>query len=151
MTGAGEPLFVDTNVLIFAALYQAPEHRLALTRLTELERAGYQLWISRQVLREFVAVLTRRNYYVKPLSRKAVLAAVHALAAGFNVADDTAVTTAQLMQLMTSEELHGRNVHDGNIVATMLQHGIGVLLTDNVRNFAQFAGSIRIMPLREKE
>jgi predicted nucleic acid-binding protein len=40
----------------------------------------------------------------------------------------------------------GRQVHDTNIVATMLEHGIYRLLTFNAADFRRFAGIIALKP-----
>ena len=41
----------------------------------------------------------------------------------------------------------GKQVHDANIVATMLAHGIPRLLTHNVTDFTRFAAIIAVEPL----
>ncbi len=58
MTDA-EPLFIDTNILIYANVATAPLHEQALSAIKEADQAGRPLWISRQVLREFIAARTR--------------------------------------------------------------------------------------------
>ena len=50
-----EPLFLDTNVLIRATLDTAPLHEEAPHVLEHHDKAGAESWISRQVLREYVA------------------------------------------------------------------------------------------------
>ena len=49
MTDA-EPLFVDTNVLVYANVAGSPFHEQALTAIQAAHRSGRPLWISRQVL-----------------------------------------------------------------------------------------------------
>ena len=44
---ASSPVFVDTNVLIYAKLAKSPMHGTAVDALRNLERAGVELWISR--------------------------------------------------------------------------------------------------------
>jgi predicted nucleic acid-binding protein len=41
----------------------------------------------------------------------------------------------------------GRQVHDANVVATMLEHGVRRLLTFNAADFRRFARIIDIEPL----
>lgn len=48
-----EPVFVDTNILIHANDEDSAFHGYARTRLMELETSGCDLWINRQVLREY--------------------------------------------------------------------------------------------------
>ncbi len=49
------------NILIYANLARSPFHRVAQERLTVLDEQGINLWISRQVLREYLAAMTRRG------------------------------------------------------------------------------------------
>lgn len=62
----------------------------------------------------------------------------------FQVADDTATVTAQLIKLMGDFQIGGKQVHDANIVASMLAYGIPRLLTHNVKDFERFEEMIRI-------
>ncbi|MGA2597613.1 MAG: hypothetical protein ABSH09_11570 [Bryobacteraceae bacterium] len=55
----GSPIFLDTNILVYASFPGAPFYDAARARLGELERAGAVFWASRQVLREFLASTTR--------------------------------------------------------------------------------------------
>ena len=55
--GDADTWFVDTNVLVYANIAQAPLHTVALTRLQQLARSGATLWISRQVLRSIWRLL----------------------------------------------------------------------------------------------
>jgi predicted nucleic acid-binding protein len=59
--------FVDTNVLVYATAVGAPfrvQARAALARLA----IGGTLSVSRQVLREYIAVMTRQQNWGKPLA-----------------------------------------------------------------------------------
>jgi predicted nucleic acid-binding protein len=55
--------------------------------------------------------------------------------------------TANLLHLLTTVPVAGRQVHDANIVATMLAHGVPKLLTHNTADFARFAAVITVVPL----
>jgi predicted nucleic acid-binding protein len=61
-TADAEAVFLDTNVLIYANVAESPFHQIALRAVESRARAGVELWISRQVLREYLAVLTRRVF-----------------------------------------------------------------------------------------
>ena len=62
----------------------------------------------------------------------------------FQVADDTAIVTAQLINLMKNIKAGGKQVHDANIVATMLAYNIPCLLTHNIKDFQRFEDAIKI-------
>src|SRR2546421_3766191 len=66
-TGGAEPVFVDTNILIYASVPETTLHEPALNAIQARTAAGGALWISRQVLREFLATLTRPQLYSGPI------------------------------------------------------------------------------------
>lgn len=66
----------------------------------------------------------------------------------FEVVHEAADTTARLAELLRQTQHSGRGIHDCNIVATMLAHGIPAVLTDNSRNFSAFGDCIQVESLR---
>lgn len=136
-------LFVDTNVLVYANVAEAPLHAQALGALTRARESGRTLWISRQVLREYLTTLTRPQAFAA-VPRATVLEQVQLFVERFEVADDTAAITEQLCRLMTEIPVGGKQVHDANIVATMLVYGIPAVLTHNGQDFARFGQRVRV-------
>lgn len=67
----------------------------------------------------------------------------------FNIADETEAVTTQLLALMKAVPTGGKQVHDANVVATMLAYGIDTLLTTNVEDMKRFAGRITILSLED--
>lgn len=146
MTGA-EPLasalFIDTNVLVYANVSEAPQHQVALAAIDQARKDGRTLWISRQVLREYLGTLTRPQVF-QDVPLTTVLEQVRLFQNHFEIADDTNVVTDQLMQLMNDIPIGGKQVHDANIVATMLAHDIPALLTHNGKDFERFTDRIAV-------
>jgi len=79
VTLGDRPIFIDTNILIYANVASAPYHQLAIEMLQNLDCLGIELWLSRQI-------------------------------------------------------------HDANIIATMLTAGIDRLLTHDVKDFVHPRG-----------
>ena len=52
--------------------------------------------------------------------------------------DETVEVARRLRQLALTYGLHGKRLHDANIVATMSIHGIHALVTQNPGDFAPF-------------
>jgi predicted nucleic acid-binding protein len=77
MTDA-EPLFVDTNVL-YANIATAPLHAQALHALKATHQAERPLWISRQVLREFIVTRTRPQTFAQPSTPEVVIERVRSM------------------------------------------------------------------------
>ena len=143
MTDA-EPLFIDTNILIYANVANTPQHERALSAIKMAHQAGRALWISRQVLREFIAARTRPQTFAQPSTPAVIIERASYLADRFQVADDTAAVTKQLIKLMENFKINGKQIHNANIVATMLAYDIPCLLTHNVKDFERFGEVIRI-------
>ncbi len=140
---AADPLFVDTNVLIYANVLEAPLHERALGAIYAAQQAGRTLWISRQVIREYLVVMTRPQAF-ENLPRTTVLEQVKQFAAHFHVGDDTSAVTAHLLALMATYAIGGKQVHDANLVATMQANSLRCLLTHNTEDFQRFAHIITL-------
>lgn len=73
-------VFVDTNVLVYATVSNLPAHEDAVAALLELEADQDGVCISRQVIRELLAVLTRHGGRSLNVPRAQALSAVEAWA-----------------------------------------------------------------------
>jgi predicted nucleic acid-binding protein len=147
VTTAGRRLFVDTNILMYSVLTASPFHAAADESLNALDTAGAELWTSRQILREFVAAMTRPGVASPMPPVASVLADVRRFATQFRIAEDGPLVTDELLRLIAAIPCGGKQVHDANIVATMLAHRIPTLLTHNVPDFQRFTTLITIQPL----
>lgn len=139
---AADPVFIDTNVLVFATFDQAPWHAASRKALEDLYAAGAILWVSRQVLRECLVQLTRPQPF-GTIPHAEGLAAVEEFTAQFSVANETEAVSMQLRELVRDHCVCGKQVHDANIVATMIVEKIPELLTWNTKDFARFGSLIR--------
>jgi len=137
------PLFIDTNILVYANVIETPFHEQALAAINTAHEAGRTIWISRQVIREYLVTLTRPQVFVN-LPRATVLEQVDQFILRFQVTDDTAAVSEQLFNLMSNFKIGGKQVHDANIVASMLAYDIPCLLTHNVKDFRRFGEVIKI-------
>jgi len=146
-TAAGDPIFVDTNVVVYASVPESPFHTDALAAIRAQVQAGSPLWISRQIMREFLATLSRPQTFGGPVPGPTLAAAVRRLQRRFYVAEEGPATTGHLLDLITQYAIGGKQIHDANIVATMQAHGVPRLLTHNTADFARFAGLITVLPL----
>lgn len=142
-----ESVFVDSNILIYADVPAAPENRSARTRLEELASEDADLWISRQVLREYMACMTRPQAFMKAIPSAEVVDDIRRWESQFKIAEDGPSVTDQLLFLLGSVPVGGKQVHDANIVATMLAHGLKRILTHNVADFRRFSPWIDVIPL----
>jgi predicted nucleic acid-binding protein len=146
MTDA-KPIFLDTNILAYATSPDSPFHAAARTGLAELARAGHRGVISSQVIREYYATVTRLLPGGMIPSLAPVLANIARFRAAYLLVDDTEQVTQTLLTLVQSRPVGGRQIHDANLVATMLTYGIDELYTHNAAHFARFADVITVRPL----
>ncbi|OUL33277.1 type II toxin-antitoxin system VapC family toxin [Nostoc sp. 106C] len=129
MQTINHPVFIDTNILVYANLALSPFHVQATKQLQELAEQGIELWISRQTLREYLAAMTRRGDLTGQIPVASVVADVRDFSTYFRLAEDNSLVTQRLLTLMETIPIGGKQVHDANIVATMLVYGIPQLLT----------------------
>jgi len=140
-------VFIDTNILVYVNLTLSPFHLQATKRLQEFAEQGIDLWISRQTLREYLAAMTRRSDLTREIPAASLVGDVRDFANQFCLAEDSSQVTERLLTLMETISIGGKQVHDANIVATMLVYGIPQLLTHNTADFARFSELITVLPL----
>lgn len=105
------------------------------------------MWVSRQVLREYLAVLSRPQTFAVALPMAHLAAEVGNLQQRFQVADENEHVTDRLLALLVEVGAGGKQVHDADIVATMLTFSIPRLLTANPTDFARYAHLVQVVPL----
>lgn len=148
-TPIAERIFLDTNVLLAASDESRREHMQAREALTGWPAAGTVLYLSGQVIREYLAVATRpvRLNGLGMTQTEAVRNARVFRARSSVLVEDAGVND-QLLALLDSVSCTGKNVHDANLVATMLAHGIDTLLTSNIDDFARYGDVVTVVSLR---
>ena len=137
-------MFVDTNVLVNARIREAPHHEIAREGLERGLRGPEPLRISRQIMREYLAVVTRPQVWPVPLTRREALDDIGRLDRTFDLLEDGPRVTDALLALCRDVEVGGKQVHDANIVATMLAHGERRLLTFNAVDFRRYGDRIEL-------
>ncbi len=92
--------FVDTNVLLRAFHRTFPEHERVRALVDQLLHEDCELWISRQVIREYLVQVTHPNTFTPPLTIAQVIRQLAQIEALFRIADDTHDVTAHLLALL---------------------------------------------------
>ncbi|MCB9455245.1 MAG: type II toxin-antitoxin system VapC family toxin [Anaerolineaceae bacterium] len=137
--------FVDTNILLRAVLPEMPQHVQIDALLKHTLREGTELWISGQVIREFIVQTTHPRTLNEPLTVTQIVREVEAMKSLFRIADETTTVRDKLLELLQTHPTGGKQVHDANIVATMQVYGINILFTLNVADFKRFSDVITII------
>ena len=140
-------MFIDTNILVNSRILEAPQHETARAMLERALQDDEPVRISRQVVREYLAVVTRPQTWPVAISRADALDDVNRLIGSFEVLEDGPAVTERLVELCREVQVGGRQIHDANIVATMLTHGERRLLTFNVGDFRRYRDRIELVGL----
>ena len=141
-------MFVDTNILVSARIAAAPDHERAAAGLDRAMERGEGVAISRQIMREFLSVVTRPQIWAetrRPIPMRQALAEVRRIAEAFDILEDCADVSEMLFHLCQNYPVGGRQIHDANIVATMLAYGERRLLTFNAADFRRYGDIIELV------
>ena len=148
LAAAPDRVMLDTNVLLAATDEGRAEHRDALKVLNDWAAAHTDLCTSGQVLREYLAVATRsREQNGLGLSLPGALGNVRAIRGRTTLLAEDSKVADRLLGLLADVECRGKQVHDANLVATMLVHGIGAVVTINLEDFARFEQHVSLIRL----
>lgn len=144
-------MFVDTNVLVAARFVTAPAHVSACRSLNRAGNSGEPLYISRQIVREYLGAVTRPQTWAASIGMSDALEDAMRLVSSFAVLEDGPHVMSMLTALCREVPVAGKQIHDANIAATMLAHGERRLLTFNTRDFRRFGERIELVEIEAVE
>ena len=142
-------VFLDTNILIYAKLEKSIFHEAVVAKLDEMLAEGFEFWISRKVIREYLACITREDSLKQILTSELIQKDISEFQENFKVADENDLVTEMLLDLYNQEMIIGKQTHDANIVATMRTYEIEYLYTYNVDDFKRFLSFIKMIDLKK--
>ena len=140
--------FLDTNILLTATDESRENHISAKNLISSFGKSGRMGSISGQVAREYLVVATRPlrvNGF--GLQTSDALRNLDYFLSFLGILDETTDTAIQLRKLAEKYNLNGKRIHDANIVATMMTHGIKQLITENPADFSCFT-EIQLLAIR---
>jgi predicted nucleic acid-binding protein len=130
---------LDTNVLLAATDEGRAAHDQALKIINDWPGRGTTLYISGQIVREYLAVATRpAENNGLGLSLADALANARAFRGRTSLLAEDGKVADRLLTLLDDIACGGKQIHDANVVATMLVHGIDTIVTMNLDDFARF-------------
>lgn len=136
---AGETWFLDTNILLSATNESRPSHAAIHRLFREANEQGGHLAMSGQIAREYLVIATRpirENGLGVNLSD--ALKNIEEFCRATVFLHEGASVHNSLVTLLKSHPVSGKRIHDANVVATMVSHGITVLVTENFVDFQGF-------------
>ena len=131
-------LLLDTNVLLRLSQPHHPHCPIAEQAINALHGRNERLAIAAQNLVEFWAVITRPvNENGLGFTTEQASEEVRALKNLFVLLPELPLLQ-DWERLITRYRVAGKNTHDARLVAAMVVHGIGSILTFNAQDFARF-------------
>lgn len=135
---AAEPTFLDTSFIVAVTMENHPHHRAASDHFETLIEHEAELFICPQVCREFVVALTRGPFGDVKVSLDDALLHLDDWLVCCTVLDEHAGVLREWLRLVDRYKVHGKQVHDCNIVAVMKCYGLKRLATRNADDFKRF-------------
>ncbi|MBN1834050.1 MAG: PIN domain-containing protein [Deltaproteobacteria bacterium] len=131
-------IFIDTNVLIYANNRESPLCEVARGKLDELALSGNALFVSNQVIREYLVIMTRPGFVEKPISSESAIEDAKRITKEFTLLFPDRNSLDKLMELILKYQIKGKRIHDAAIASVMLTNGITDILTKNIDDFKSF-------------
>jgi predicted nucleic acid-binding protein len=138
---------VDTNILLRIARRSDPQHKLIDTALAKLASEGTTLHYTHQNIAELWNAMTRpviRNGF--GLTAAEAEREVRAIEAGMSLLPDNEAIYREWRRIVVQFAVSGVQVYDARLMAAMLVHGVGHILTLNVTDFSRYSGLTALHP-----
>jgi predicted nucleic acid-binding protein len=148
MTSPPDRAMLDTNVFLAATDEGRAEHDRALAIVNDWPARGTVLYASGQIMREYLAVATRpAEKNGLGLAEADALANVRAFRSRITLLAEDGKVADRLLALLDENTCRGKQVHDANVVATMLVHGVSTIVTMNTGDFTRFGRHVKLVDL----
>lgn len=143
----GERVLFDTSLLIAATVKPHPGYEASRAYLARAQAEGAVMCICPQVCREFQVVLTRQPVAGVTFTVEQALETLDLWMGASRFFEETRAVVEVWQDLVRRYAVRGKQVHDCNLVAVMLEHGIKRLATRNAADFARYDDEIAVEPV----
>jgi predicted nucleic acid-binding protein len=136
-----EACLLDSNIILRMSKDDDPQHAVISQALQVLVRRRVRLCYTSQSLGEFWNASTRpldKNGFGLSVSETDRLAQI--IERDFSFLPDSREVHDQWRAILVTHDIKGVQVHDARLAASMYVHGVGNILTINVRDFRRFDG-----------
>jgi len=123
---------VDTNVLVYAASEESPEHGRCHEKLDGWRESGEPWYLTWPIVYEFLRITTHPRVWSRPWSARQALTFIHALLASpglgiLSATDRHADTLSRVLEELP--DVRANVVHDVHTAVLMREHGIRRIIT----------------------
>lgn len=136
-----DAVLIDTNILVYAKDQTSSFHSRVVQFLNTYEGDVY---ITSKNITEYLVAITRGDQPVSPLQE--ALEDIDDFTKAFTVIYPNANSHQQLMQLLKQYNPRGKKIHDFEIAAIALAHGVQQIATFNIHDF-QHLNEIKLVKL----
>lgn len=142
-------ILLDTNILVHATTAVSPHHVRAKEICRQAWKQELTACVALQNLCEWYAVVTNSRRFSPPLSSEEASRELESYAASdfVKVIAPSAALLERLPRLLRHARSKGAHVFDVFLVATMLEHGVETIYTENTRDFSGFREIRAVNPL----
>jgi predicted nucleic acid-binding protein len=139
---------LDSCVLLAATDENRKDHRDALTVLDAWPARGATLYLSGQILREYLSAATRpAAANGLGLTLADALENLSAFRDRATLLAESGLVADRLQSLLGEVACAGKVIHDANVIATVMAHGIHTVVTSNLVDFVRFERYVRLLSL----
>jgi predicted nucleic acid-binding protein len=143
---------LDTNILLTATDEDRTGHDQVLDVINGWPAQGTTLYTSGQIIREYLGVATcPATHNGLGLTVSDALDNARAFRSRMLFLGEDAKVANRLAELLEETKSSGKQVHDANVVATMLVHGVDTVVTLNTGDFARFGQHVQVSGLPGQE
>lgn len=141
-------ILIDTSILMAAVADTGDVGDRVRTSLAKVDRERGRL--SPQIVREFYGAATRPSIGdgLRPglgLTPRRAEVVLDAFVEAFPIVSEDTKVIRELRRIASKYAVLGKQIHDANVVATAVRHGLRSVLTLNTRDFRRFAGEIDVV------
>lgn len=142
-------ILFDANILVHAHTAGSPFHLAAQQLRDQATQGAIEACVSPQVLCEFYSVVTDGRLVKPALTPTQAKKELHTYwhASGFRRIVPRESTITHLVKLLDRDGVKRGDIFDVFLVATMLDHGVRILYTQNVKDFDMYPELQVVNPL----
>ncbi len=139
-------VLIDTNIWLYYLDETSEYHKKARNTISLYIKEGYDLFITCQIIREILVVMTKFNPAKEPVSIKNSVLKIREILKFVALLFETKSTQTIFEELIIKHNIRGLKIHDANIISIAMENSINKIITNNPEDFENI-GNIEIITL----
>ncbi len=130
-----EKVIIDTNIWVYYLNKDSKFHQISKDIIQNYVNENCKIYITSQIFRELLVVLTSVKFLEKPLTIKAAIEKVNEISNFVTILFESKNSNNKLKKLILENRIVGYKIHDINIIAVALENSINCIRTNNPKDF----------------